>query len=251
MNEKAKSKSVSLLPSLWEKVEQRASEDFGGNRSDYIRKLVDADISGRNVGDPTSRSALEDLAEAFVPVLAPEIREWAQKRDANQPLYLAGLLEAFTAHIRNDEHIECSEDMAVINAFEFSAMISDLEPASILRLVLSALYYLESEYKLPALLAEGLQFFNNELFLEGITEKQHYETGFMVDLYKDRIRPQAQIANEALIELFERLRATKVSTEKEPSQSDEPAAKPPEVPPGVYQETMAERNISCTRKKAQ
>lgn len=47
-NEKAKSKSVTLTPSLWEDVEKYAFTFYGGNRSQYIKDLIKADLKNKN-----------------------------------------------------------------------------------------------------------------------------------------------------------------------------------------------------------
>lgn len=41
---KAKSKSVSLVPQLWEQIETKAAATYGGNRSTYIRELIEQDL---------------------------------------------------------------------------------------------------------------------------------------------------------------------------------------------------------------
>jgi hypothetical protein len=56
---KAKSKSVTLMPDLWERVEKRASRpEYSGNRSLYIRELLLRDLdgsspAGSNLSTPT------------------------------------------------------------------------------------------------------------------------------------------------------------------------------------------------------
>jgi hypothetical protein len=52
-DEKSKSKSVSLLPSIWEKVEQVAASRYGGNRSIYIRELIERDLNNNTALPPT------------------------------------------------------------------------------------------------------------------------------------------------------------------------------------------------------
>lgn len=94
--EKAKSKSVSLLPEFWEKVEKRA-EKFG-SRSAYFRDLAQKDLKGAY--EVTGNTSLVDLARQFRPALVPRIERYNLEE---QSLILDRLLEAFTDALgRND-----------------------------------------------------------------------------------------------------------------------------------------------------
>jgi len=59
---KAKSKSVSFLPDLWVTVEEIAGKRYGGNRSAYLRELVERDLNGISIGTPQSAFSLDDVA---------------------------------------------------------------------------------------------------------------------------------------------------------------------------------------------
>jgi hypothetical protein len=90
---KAKSKSVSLLPSLWERVEEKALKSHEGNRSSYIRKLVERDLAETNdVPDALSSTIIEELAERLGgALLAADLRRSLQGLE--QPRVLLKLLQ--------------------------------------------------------------------------------------------------------------------------------------------------------------
>lgn len=92
--EKSKSKSVSLFPSLWEKVEAKAALQHGRNRSDYIRELIEADLRNDETGD----------TEALVNIAYDHCNSWVRGRlmdilkhhEIDQRELLARLLEETT-----------------------------------------------------------------------------------------------------------------------------------------------------------
>lgn len=75
-NEKTKSKSVSLTPSLWEKVEKHSELLYGNNRSKYIRELIEADLKNNDNFDKLSSRQNEtmfvDLCEMLAGYTASE-----------------------------------------------------------------------------------------------------------------------------------------------------------------------------------
>jgi hypothetical protein len=73
--EKAKSKSVSLLPRLWEQVEAKAEASYRGNRSDYFRELAERDLNGvPQSHEALAPSVLVDLAKSLCgPLVAKEL----------------------------------------------------------------------------------------------------------------------------------------------------------------------------------
>lgn len=93
---KAKSKSVSLLPILWEKVEEKALKSHEGNRSSYIRKLVERDLAGPDQGpDALSPTIIEDLAARLGgALLAADLRQ--SLAGVEQPRVLLKLLQSQT-----------------------------------------------------------------------------------------------------------------------------------------------------------
>ena len=60
--------------------------------SSYVRKLIESDLKGQAVGDPTSATALEDLCQAFVPAIGDELAAWAKEIGAPQPQLVTDLL---------------------------------------------------------------------------------------------------------------------------------------------------------------
>jgi hypothetical protein len=128
---KAVSKSVSLLPSLWEKVEAKAKADFGDNRSSYFRELAIADLEGGGVG----RDSLVDLARRFHPGLADEIRALCYEADGttlrfSQSKLLSRLIEATALALRAQVEAEKRLATAPRSAIEAElARLRQLEDA--------------------------------------------------------------------------------------------------------------------------
>lgn len=91
---KAKSKSVSLLPSLWEKVEEKSLKSHEGNRSSYIRRLVERDLAEQgSAPDALSPKIMEELAERLGgALLASDLRRTLQ--GVEQPRLLLKLLQS-------------------------------------------------------------------------------------------------------------------------------------------------------------
>lgn len=101
-DEKAKSKSVSLLPSLWDQVEAKAKKSYGGNRSTYIRELVLADLEGRAQPLPAADSPelLLQLYQQYAPALIPELRRALQEQPArDQSRILHYLLDSLLDYL--------------------------------------------------------------------------------------------------------------------------------------------------------
>lgn len=71
VEEKAKSKSVSLLPSLWARIEREAGTHEGA-RSDYIRRLVEADLAKEG---GTTEGVLTALARLHAPAAVETFRD--------------------------------------------------------------------------------------------------------------------------------------------------------------------------------
>lgn len=93
-DDKARSKSVSLVPSLWEKIEHKAATEFGGNRSEYFRQLAEDDLAGKvQEAAPTSPHILDELARGVAPTAAGAFSAWK-----DQPEILAAILQAL-AHV--------------------------------------------------------------------------------------------------------------------------------------------------------
>ncbi|MDQ8206189.1 hypothetical protein QEH52_01615 [Coraliomargarita sp. SDUM461003] len=96
--EKSKSKSVSLLPSLWEKVEAKAAQQYGTNRSTYIRELIEKDLEAepqnneQHYQSPLDSECFEDLLLDFC--------DASTRRDAAEALKYIDLDQtAFVTHI--------------------------------------------------------------------------------------------------------------------------------------------------------
>lgn len=104
--QKSKSKSVSLPPDMWDRIEARASARYGGNRSAYLRELVERDERGEAQRvSALSATVLQDLAAVYLPTRAAQLTDElvrpakANPADAiDQPVvvenFLGGLLRA-------------------------------------------------------------------------------------------------------------------------------------------------------------
>jgi hypothetical protein len=88
--DKSKSKSVSLEPELWDRVETKASADYAGNRSAFIRELVVAALDGQ---EPTSlKDVIVDLARRLRPDRAEHLERSLLNTD--QAKLMGRILEA-------------------------------------------------------------------------------------------------------------------------------------------------------------
>lgn len=94
---KSISKSVSLEPSLWERVEAKAKTKWGGNRSAYLRDLATADLEGKI--SPQSASVLADLTRVFHPTIEKEI----VGHTGNQGRIIARFLDALAEAFKREE----------------------------------------------------------------------------------------------------------------------------------------------------
>lgn len=106
---KALSKSVSLLPALWDRVEAKASKAFGGNRSSYFRSLAEADL-GRT-GEGAGSNALVELARRYHPGIAEDLNALCFEKDGvtpriSQSQLLNRLLEATALALRAQKETE-------------------------------------------------------------------------------------------------------------------------------------------------
>ena len=99
---KAKSKSVSLLPELWEKVEAKALEGFSGNRSRYFQQLVENDLAGTSRATPeaTGENILVELAERLRPERAAKLKAHLASYLVAQPEMLGKVIEAIADDFR-------------------------------------------------------------------------------------------------------------------------------------------------------
>lgn len=105
---KARSKSVSLPPALWDEIEAHAAKHYGGNRSAYIRTLFERDRDGQSQrASALSKTVLEDLARIYIPTRADQlIDELVRPAKAdpsaaiNQPVVIENLLTALLRALR-------------------------------------------------------------------------------------------------------------------------------------------------------
>lgn len=68
------SKSVSLPPDMWERVEARAAARYNGNRSSYVRMLIERDERGESQRQTSiSPTILQDLAAIYLPTRAAQL----------------------------------------------------------------------------------------------------------------------------------------------------------------------------------
>lgn len=119
MEEKAKSKSVSLVPSLWLQVEAKAAAEYGGNRSDYLRTLVEQDLAGAvSIPAASDPRFLEKLFAAILPSRAERFhRLWDTRTKLSEsPPSQAEMVEALLRTLI--KLMEAEPTAALIDAFD-------------------------------------------------------------------------------------------------------------------------------------
>ena len=93
---KAKSKSVSLAPDLWEQIEAKASKEYGGNRSAYIRDLAKQNLSNdQGTGSLGEKDVLLKLAERYHPTITEELQHQLLISFTEKPINQAKVLMLF------------------------------------------------------------------------------------------------------------------------------------------------------------
>jgi Arc/MetJ-type ribon-helix-helix transcriptional regulator len=106
---KSKSKSVSLPPDMWERVEATATKRYGGNRSAYLRELVERDERGESQRTTAiSPTILQDLAAIYLPTRAAQLTDELVRpakadpaNTINQPVVLENVLAAILRALRD------------------------------------------------------------------------------------------------------------------------------------------------------
>ena len=131
---KAKSKSVSLQPELWDRAEAKAARHYGSNRSSYIRTLIENDLAGAETSpNPTDERAVETLVSAYAPALAQETKEWFEDAGMSQRRFLAQLVYHLTSAASEGTH----------TPQEFLAAVETLDPELIERALKATLRRME------------------------------------------------------------------------------------------------------------
>ena len=106
-SQKAKSKSVSLFPALWEKVEKKAKSEYSGNRSNYIRELIEADLEAdpeTNTPELTLNKCIIEIAHQFLPRHVPYIARNLEGRDQGE------ILEQFLKTLSGKTNLDVFKD---------------------------------------------------------------------------------------------------------------------------------------------
>lgn len=105
---KSVSKSVSLPPDMWDRVEARAAAHYGGNRSSYMRMLIERDEKGEGMRQTAiSATILQDLATLYLPTRAAQLGDELMRPAKTDPAaairqpvvieqFLAALLRALS-----------------------------------------------------------------------------------------------------------------------------------------------------------
>lgn len=118
---KSISKSVSLEPALWERIEAKAETKWGGNRSAYLRDLATADLEGKI--SPQSDSVLSDLTRVFHPTIEKEI----VGHHGNQGRIIARFLDALAEAFKRKE-FDPEAPFALYNSAEQMAALLAAKP---------------------------------------------------------------------------------------------------------------------------
>jgi hypothetical protein len=88
--DKSETRTVSLPLSIWEEVERRAAENFGGKRSSYIKALVAGDLGSRasvcRIGD----NVIVDLISHYRPAMLDDAERILE--GVNQQMLLDSLI---------------------------------------------------------------------------------------------------------------------------------------------------------------
>lgn len=96
--EKAKSKSVTLTPSLWNRIDDQANRYYGSNRSNYIRNIIEEDLNGKaniiNMPSKADEAFFVDLCEMLAGHTATERAKKAfEKLKIDQRTFLEHILK--------------------------------------------------------------------------------------------------------------------------------------------------------------
>jgi hypothetical protein len=96
--DKSETRTVSLPISMWETVEKRAQERFGGKRSSYIKSLVTNDSGSDEAGPRNGPTILEDLVRHYRPALMAQVA--SQMAHMDQERFLDRLIEQISEAMR-------------------------------------------------------------------------------------------------------------------------------------------------------
>jgi hypothetical protein len=96
----AKGKLTGYLPTFIEpdkieKVQARADQYTEGNRSNYVRRLIDNDLNGLPSPSSYDPQILCTLAKVYAGYFAPQLTAELERHGVNQPKLLHDLLAAF------------------------------------------------------------------------------------------------------------------------------------------------------------
>lgn len=97
---KAVSRSVTLREDFWDRVDAHAKATTG-DRSTYIRGLIERDLSGAVVSNPTAPDILSALCEQLRPDLHEEFHEAVEAIGIKEPRLLAELIHLVVDYVKN------------------------------------------------------------------------------------------------------------------------------------------------------
>lgn len=127
--DKSETRTVSLPLSMWEAVERRAEEHYGGKRSSYIRALVSNDMGERESSSHSDPEIIVSLIKHFRPAVANEIARFLENED--QQLLMDQIIDQLVDVWRGMK-TEKSKDVVVVPRQLFFKIVSDsdLDPTS-------------------------------------------------------------------------------------------------------------------------
>lgn len=96
--DKSETRTVSLPLSIWNEVERRAHENFGGKRSSYIKMLVSGDPGPKGSVCPIGENIILDLVRHYRPAMLEDAREYMA--GVNQQMFLDKIIEQVNAFMR-------------------------------------------------------------------------------------------------------------------------------------------------------
>jgi hypothetical protein len=96
--DKSETRTVSLPLSLWNEVEKRARESYGGKRSSYIKALVSGDLGPDSNVCQIGDNIVLDLVGHYRPAMLEEATVHMQ--GVNQQMFLDKIIEAVNAFMR-------------------------------------------------------------------------------------------------------------------------------------------------------
>jgi hypothetical protein len=118
--DKSETRTVSLPLSMWEEVERRAAENFGGKRSSYIRALVSGDLGPRadvcRIGD----KIIVDLIRHYRPAMFDDAEMILA--DVNQQRLMDSLIGQISSAICDGDGVDPSQ-IVILSQYAYQELL--------------------------------------------------------------------------------------------------------------------------------